>query len=92
MGPVTAEAVHLEVRISRINDLGTDRVTRVRLPIMTLSAAGDIRRLFLQKEVIRCMWRVTDSTLPFTDRLVFGLRAILTGQSVGMTTAANIHH
>lgn len=89
VGPVTGQTLHGQVLVPLVYDLFAYRVCRVFLPVMASPAELYDRRLFHQETVVRCMWDMAGSTIPFLYRRVLCMCPFLPLNRVSMTRAAN---
>ena len=71
--PVAAQALQADVGISGIDDLLTDRVRRMRLPIVAFRTELDRRRFRRQEGIVGAMGRVALVTRTFCDWWMLGL-------------------
>jgi len=65
---VAARALQGDVGIPGIDDLFTDRVRRMGLPLVAFRTELDLRRFVRQKRIVGTMRSVTFIALPFRDR------------------------
>ncbi len=73
MRPVAACAIQGKVFISRVNDLFSDGVGRVLLPVMAGAAQLDKRRLLQEEDLVGPMRVVADRAVPLLYRNMFCL-------------------
>jgi len=92
VGPVTTQTVQGQVRISRIDDIDSERMAGMVLPFMAGGAKIDNRGFIEHKEVIRTVRGMAGGAFPLGDWLVLGLRSLLAGERVGMAVPAQIEH
>ena len=67
---VAARALQGDVGIPGVDDLFTDRVRRMGLPLVAFRAEFDRRGFVCQERIVGSMWSVTFIALPFRDRRV----------------------
>lgn len=73
VGAMTALAAQREVSVSRILDLLSDGVRRMRLPFVAVLAELEKRRLLHQEEIVGAVGRVALAAFALGNRGVLGL-------------------